>query len=58
MAGAPLGAADNAMRSRFWDDLDALLDILNKRFADPPGPFRLNDVGMISDADFVVQALR
>lgn len=58
MAGVPLGAADDAMWRQFWDDLDKLLDILNKRFASPPGTFHLNEVGMISDADSAVKALR
>lgn len=58
MAGSPLGAADEKAWSQFWDDLDELLDLLNRHFADPPGPFRLKDVGMISDADSAVKALK
>ena len=58
MAGTALGAADNAAWELFWSDLDALLDLFNRLFADPPGPFILSDVGMISDADSAVKAVR
>jgi hypothetical protein len=58
MAGSPLGAADEQAWSQFWDDLDELVDLLNRHFADPPGPFRVKNVAMISDADSAVKALR
>ncbi len=58
MAGVSLGAASEADWLRFWEDLDEFLYIVHGRFVDPGGHFRLNDVGMISDADSAVKALK
>ena len=58
MAGVPLGGAGDAQWLQFWEDLDALLHLLHVRFVDPSGHFHLNEVGMISDADSVVKALK
>jgi AbiU2 len=58
MAGVSLGGASEAAWLRFWDDLDELVHLVYSRYVDPGGHFHLNDIGMISDADSVVKALK
>jgi len=58
MAGVPLGGASEADWAQFWDDLDQFLNLVHTRYVDPSGTFHLNDVGMISDADSLVKALK
>lgn len=58
MAGQPLGPASDAEWAQFWDDLEQFLHLVYTRYVDPGGHFMLNDVGMISDADSLVKALK
>ncbi len=58
IAGVPLGGASEAEWTQFWEDLDQFLNLVHTRYVDPSGTFHLNDVGMISDADSLVKALK
>jgi hypothetical protein len=58
MAGQPLGPASEAEWKQFWDDLEQFLHLVHTRYVDPSGHFVLNDVGMISDPDSLVKALK
>ncbi len=58
MAGEPLGGASTEEWDQFWGDLEEFLHVVYTRYVDPTGTFHLNDVGMISDADSVVKALK
>ncbi|PLR26842.1 hypothetical protein SGCZBJ_08760 [Caulobacter zeae] len=58
MAGVPLGGANEADWIQFWEDLDQFLNLIHTRYVDPSVTFHLNNVGMISDADSLVEALK
>lgn len=58
MAEQPLGDASEAEWSQFWDDLEQFLHLIHTRYVDPSGAFMLTEVGMISDADSLVKALK
>lgn len=58
MAGQPLGPASEAEWKQFWDDLEQFLHLVHTRYVDPGGHFMLNAVGMISDANSLVKALK
>jgi len=58
MAGKPLGPASTTEWAQFWDDLEEFIHVVHTRYVDPSGIFMLNDVGMISDAESVVKALK
>jgi hypothetical protein len=53
-----LGGASIAAWRRFWLDLQDFLTIIHKRYVDARVPFYLNGVGMTSDADQLVKALK
>jgi hypothetical protein len=56
--GEPLGDAPRERWLDFWIDLQEFLHIMYKHHVDPNGQFYLNAVGMMSDADQLVKALR
>jgi hypothetical protein len=58
MAGEPLGVVSEAEWKQFWSDLEQLLRLVHTRYVDPNGHFILNDIGIISDADLLVKALK
>jgi hypothetical protein len=58
MTGQPLGPASESEWTQFWDDLEQFLQVVYTRYVDSSGVFMLNDVGMISDADSLVKALK
>ena len=58
MAAQPLGPTSEAEWTQFWNDLEEFLNVVHKRYVDPSGSFMLNNVGMISDADSLVKALK
>jgi len=58
LARKSLGGASVAAWRRFWLDLQDLITIMYKRYVDARTPFYLNGVGMVSDADNLVQALK
>lgn len=58
MACQPLGSASYAEWAQFWDDLEQFLHLVHTRYVDPTVPFMLKDIGMISDADCLVKALK
>ena len=53
-----LGGASIAAWLRFWLDLQDFVTIMYKRYVDARTPFYLNGVGMLSDADQLVKALK
>ncbi len=53
-----LGGASIAAWRRFWFDLQDFVAIMNKRYVDARAPFYLNGIGMVSDADQLVKALK
>jgi hypothetical protein len=53
-----LGGASVAAWRKFWLDLQDLVAILYKRYVDARGPFYLNGVAMMSDADQLVRAIK
>ncbi len=58
MTGKALGGASDGDWQQFWDDLDEFLHVVYTRYVDPGGSFYLSGVGMFSDADSVVKALK
>lgn len=56
--GEPLGDAPRERWLDFWIDLQEFLHIMYKHHVHPNGHFYLNAVGMMSDADQLVKALR
>jgi len=53
-----LGGASIAAWRRFWIDLQDFVTIMYKQYVDARAPFYLNGVGMMSDADQLVKALK
>jgi AbiU2 len=53
-----LGGASIAAWQKFWLDLQDFVTIIYRRYVDRRTPFYLNGVGMISDADQLVRALK
>ena len=53
-----LGGASIAAWRRFWLDLQDFVTIMHKRYVDARTPFYLNGVGMVSDADQFLKALK
>jgi len=53
-----LGGASIAAWLSFWLDLQDFVTIMYKRYVDAWTPFYLNGVGMVSDADQLVKALK
>src|SRR5271166_2915909 len=53
-----LGGASIAAWRKFWLDLQDFVTILYKRYVDARTPFYLNGIGMMSDADQLVKALK
>jgi len=53
-----LGAAPVKAWQEFWLDLQDFVAIMHKRYVTARAPFYLNDVGMMSDADQLVRALK
>jgi hypothetical protein len=53
-----LGGASIAAWRRFWLDLQDFLTIHAQRYLDPGAPFYLSGVGMLSDADQLIKALK
>jgi hypothetical protein len=58
LARKSLGGASVAAWRRFWLDLQDFLTIMYRRYVDAGAPFYLNGVGMMSDADQLVKALK
>ena len=56
LVGTPLGLAPQSAWDQFWADLDELVCIIHERAQG--SPFHINDVGMLSDADGVLKALK
>jgi hypothetical protein len=52
------GGASVAAWQKFWLDLQDFVTIIHRRYVDRHAPFYLNGVGMISDADQLVKALK
>lgn len=52
------GGASIAAWHRFWLDLQDFVTIMHTRYVDARAPFYLNGVGMVSDADQLVKALK
>jgi hypothetical protein len=53
-----LGGASIAAWRQFWLDLQDFVTIIYRRYVDRRTPFYLNGVGMMSDADQLVKALK
>jgi hypothetical protein len=53
-----LGGASIAAWRKFWLDLQDFVAIMYKRYVDARAPFYLNGVGMVSDVDQLVKALK
>jgi hypothetical protein len=53
-----LGGASIAAWQKFWLDLQDFVTIIYRRYVDRRVPFYLNGVGMMSDADQLVKALK
>jgi hypothetical protein len=53
-----LGGASIAAWQKFWLDLQDFVTIMYRRYVDARAPFYLNGVGMMSDADQLVKALK
>jgi AbiU2 len=56
MAGHALGGASNADWENFWRDLEELVGIIHQAIVGDP--FQITDVGMLSDADGLLKALK
>ena len=54
----PLGAAQRPEWEKFWVDLGKFLSIFYRRYVDPAGVFELNHMGLTSDCDSLVKALK
>jgi hypothetical protein len=58
LLGQSLGGAENSEWNQFWLDLQGFLQIVHERYIDPKGHFYLNGVAQLSDADYLVKALK
>jgi len=56
--GKALGGADKNSWDQFWLDLQEFVHILHKHYIDPHGLIYLNDIGHLSDADDLVEAIK
>jgi hypothetical protein len=54
----PLGAATDAEWTQFWLDLQDFVKLMFRHHVGPSEHFCLNDIGMMSDADSLLTALR
>jgi hypothetical protein len=56
LAGHALGAASDAEWNEFWRDLEEFVCIIHEKVLG--SPFNIRDVGMLSDADGLLRALK
>jgi hypothetical protein len=56
--GVPLGGAATSEWDQFWQDLESFVQLVHRHYVDAAWDFRITEVGMLSDSDGLVKALR